>query len=501
MNRVLFALVLLLCGCSHAGETMTLRFVDEDGKPVADVQNRIDSDDFPKDLVLKSDKKGICTLNFPTVEAKNKSFHITIWHPDYVYLSCGFGAYGIDPIPTELTVHLERGRVISGVVVDEQGKPVKGATICLYYDRGYGYREQPEFAELRQEPTTDDEGRWWGWQIPTKTFCPLGLKVSAAGFAPQRIAFKQEDKSFQSLADRTHRTILSLPLKLTGKLVVEDGADLERTIIRVKGPDRPFFHLAELNVSKTGDFLLNDLTSGTYLLEIVPENHVPTVFATTLTADSLPIEIPLKHGKPIRFRVFDTEGQPISGIEMRCFSTMKPSPYSAFSVRKVIKATDDEGRTVWNNALDEPCTYSFYHNYYDNSDYLFTTTPDLTPREEEYPITMHRKISVRGNAVDAETKQAIPRFRANVVGWAKPQEGDDPSGWDWNNVVSVGHAAWPFVEGDISYTIEHWYCAAEHCRVCISAHGYELAVSEEFFLKDGDREFNFELKKAAKTEP
>ena len=88
MQRVFVALALLFCGCSHSGEIMTLRFVDEDGKPVAGVETRINRGDS----VLKSNRNGNCTLDLSAAQTK-KSFHLYIWHPDYVYLRCGFGAY------------------------------------------------------------------------------------------------------------------------------------------------------------------------------------------------------------------------------------------------------------------------------------------------------------------------------------------------------------------------------------------------------------------------
>jgi hypothetical protein len=338
---------------------------------------------------------------------------------------------------------------------------------------------------------TDDEGRWSVTQIPSKQFYPLTLNISAAaGFAPKRVDIEHEDETFQSLLDKSHRTVLSPGLKLAGKLIAENSADLERTVLKVGGPFRSI-HSSKIDVSTTGDFQMTDLADGEYTLQITPENHAPIVFSTTLSADSVPIEIPLNHGKPIRFRVTDMEGKPISGVEMRCFICNTIGAADFFSdLRHVIKATDAEGRTAWNNALDEPCEYVFYHN-----DYLFIAVPDLTPKEEEHLITMCRKLTVRGTVVDAKTKRAVPRFQAVIIGWAEPQKGKpEDFDWDENATIPIG-GVFPFVEGDVSYTIEPMRFA-EHCRVAITAHGYEEAVSEEFSLKDGDREFHFELKKA-----
>jgi len=493
MRGVFLVLVILFCGCTTC-KAMALRFVDEDGKPVADVQVRVAREDH----VLKSNQKGICTFVLPTT---TKSFHIAIWHPDYVYLSCGFGAYSIEPIPKELTVHLERSREGGGIIVDEQGTPIKGVPIHLFYtedetDFQKPYPEQLFRKPTYQRPITDDEGRWTVTWIPSKRFYPLTLNVSVPGYAPQRVDFEREDESFQALLDKSHRMVLSPGLQLTGKLIAEDGANLERTSVKVGGPFRSI-HTPEIEVSETGDFQLNDnLAAGEYVLQIIPENHAPLVFSTTLTADSPPVEIPLERGKPIRFRVIDPAGKPIPGVEMRCFTCDDFEPSFFRLPRHIIKATDAGGRTVWNNALDEPCQYVFYHN---SNDYLFISVPDLTPQEEEYPITMYRKMTVRGTVVDSETKRAVPRFWAAVVGWDTARENDEEEEEYYDRFIPVG-AVFPFVENNISFTIEPMRFA-EHCRVIITAHGYEPAISEEFSLKDGDRKFNFELKRVPKTEP
>ena len=489
----ILVLVSLFGGCSHSGETIVLRFVDEAGKPVADVQNRIYGADYPKNIVLNSDQNGIVTIDFATIEieTKNKSFQTYTWHPDYVNLRCSFGSWGIEPTPKKFTFRLERGREVGGVIVDEYGEPVKGAIVRLHFKDGEPDSHiWPHPSGLSQEPTTDDEGRWTATQVPTKKFYPLFLFVTASGFAPKRVGVELEDESFQSLLDKSHRTVLSPGLTLTGKLVAEGDADLERTVLRFSGP---FHFMTKIDVSKAGDFQLNDLVAGEYTLQIIPENHAPTVFSTTLSAGSPPLEIPLKHGKPIRFRVTDTEGKPLAGIEMRRFYPNAPDAVDSFfsDLEHVIKATDAEGRTVWHNALDEPCSYAFYHN----NDNLFSVVPDLMPREEEYPILMCRKLTVRGTVVDAKTKKAVPMFWASVVGWDESQKDEEHAGW-WLPVGGV----FPYVKGDISYTIEPTRFA-ERCRVQIGAEGYEPGISEEFSLKDGDREFHFELKKAAKTKP
>jgi hypothetical protein len=314
------------------------------------------------------------------------------------------------------------------------------------------------------------------------------MSVSTPGYAPQRVDFEQKDESFQSLLDSSHRMVLLPGLKLTGKLIAEDGANLERTIVKVGGPFCSI-HTPGIDVSTTGDFLLGDLATGTYTIQVIPENHAPLVFSTTLAADSPAVEIPLQHGKPIRFRVTDWEGKPIPGVEMRCVICYDMEPSFFSDLKHVIKATDAEGQTVWNNALDKPCEYVFYH-----SDYLFVAVPDLIPREEEYPITMYRTMTVSGTVVDAKTKRAVPRFFATVVGWEEPEENEEQgeeehAGWS----IPVG-GVFPFIEEGISYTIKP-NRFAERCRVIITAHGYEDAISKEFSLKDGDQQFYFELKK------
>lgn len=485
-NFLLFAIAFFMSGCSHSGETIVLRFVDESGQPVSGVQNRIYGDDFPKHVVLTSDRNGNCTLDFSAIKSKDKSFQTYTWHPDYVDLRCGFGPFGIMPTPKEYTFRLERGRCVGGLVVDHEGKPVAGAKVSVNFIAGEpDVHLQPHFAALSQEPITDKDGKWTATQIPSKKFYPLSLFVKSLGFAPLPEKIEEENDSFQKLLDKSYRTVLQPGINVSGKLVAKESHDFKHVVVRLHGP---FHFKTKIDVSSNGEFQLTDLPPGEFTLQIIPENHAPMLFFKELTTEVRSIEIPLKPGSPIRFHVVDPEGNSVSGVEMRgCFlpSDAGPSAVTFLSdMKHAIKSTNEEGRTAWLNAPDTKINYAFYHN-----DYFITTIDDLLPRENEYVVTMYRKVNIRGTVVDADTQELIPMYQAIVTGWTEAKEGDDDES-QWMGIGMV----WPAVVNSKTYEITPMFFR-DRCRVEIHAEGYEEAKSEEFSLKDGNQTFDFKLKK------
>lgn len=405
ISTLIFIFSFVLSGCSHSGETITLRFVDESGQPVSGVENRIYGDDFPKHVILTSDHAGCCTLDFSTIKTKDKSFQTYTWHPDYVNLRCGFGPFGINPVPKEHTFHLERGRSIGGIVCNEDGKPIAGAKVTVHLIPAEPDSHlQPHFAALSQEPTTDKDGKWTATQIPSKKFYPLSLFVKGDGFAPLSTKIEDENESYQKLLDKSFRTELQPGVNVSGKLVADGTHDLKHVVVRLHGP---FHFKTKIDVSSNGEFQLTDLSPGEFTLQIIPENHAPQLFTKELTSGAQSLEIPLKPGTPTHFHVVDPEGRPVSGVEMRgCFlpSNTGPSAVTFLSdMEYSIKPTGEDGRTTWSNAPDEPISYAFYHN-----DYFITTVDDLSPRENEYDVTMYRKATIRGTVVDADTGKPIP---------------------------------------------------------------------------------------------
>lgn len=85
-------------------------------------------------------------------------------------------------------------------------------------------------------------------------------------------------------------------------------------------------------------------------------------------------------------------------------------------------------------------------------------------------------------------------YQAIVTGWTEIKEGDeDESQW-----MGIG-MVWPAAVNSKTYEIIPMFFR-DRCRVEIYAEGYEEAKSEEFSLKDGDRTFDFQLKKTQDTD-
>lgn len=489
-KRIILIFVVLLCSSRSFAETITLRFIDEEGKPVAGVRNSITGDDFPKATILISDQDGACVLDFNTIESTNRSFQTYIDHPDYVRFRCCFDKSSIFPTPGEYTFHMERAREIGGVILDEKGNPIEHADVEVHYLDGEpdAFKKPYWYAYMSRTATTVKEGRWSVGGVPVKSFRPLGIRVKAVGFRPGTTRIEAEDDSFEKLLKKEYPIAVLPGITVSGKLVPpkDDSPDvsLAGTMFFLSGP---YHSLTEIPVSATGAFSLDDLAPGRFILRIVPENHEPVIRQLTVNEETASLDIPLRKTSPIRFRVVDLKGKPIPDASLYnvncCDRADLGVDAKLYKLKTFFPKTKSDGLIVWENALDEA------------ADYFFSCPGHLTrivrlakPRDEEYVVTLCPERTVSGTVIDAETREPPSRYWLLVLGWLETRIG----GEDFKEWLPNG-GRYPYLE-DKDYSID-LYSYHDRCKVIVYAEGYKEIFTEEFSPKDGDRVFHFELEK------
>jgi RNA polymerase sigma factor (sigma-70 family) len=133
---------------------------------------------------LQADTNGICELPMPTQEFET----VRVWvsAEEYVPKVIEWKSYELKGSGATYTTKLQRGLVIQGVVEDEPGQPISGASISFL---GPGIsmieRENVGFHPSLSTVKTDESGRFVSHQMPSRTGLGLGLVVHAASFAPQ----------------------------------------------------------------------------------------------------------------------------------------------------------------------------------------------------------------------------------------------------------------------------------------------------------------------------
>jgi RNA polymerase sigma factor (sigma-70 family) len=312
--------------------------------------------------------------------------------------------WGVDNIPVNPVIGLERGVQIGGRVVDEQGRPIAGARVLprMYVPTG----EDP-LAGL-----TDAQGRWQSHALVASAVVDkkeerLEFRVSHPDFIP----VEQEMTTDQALARRAVQTMRH-GASLSGKVIGPDGQPVGRAKVIVAQPNDAIY---QTETDASGQFrigsCLNPEWSSADLTVQAPglAANVKTVIVTP----PIPAQvIALDRPRPLRGRVVDSQGKPVAG------ASVSPTQlgYAKLDWRA---ATDAQGRFEW---PDAPTSGSIRIDLYEPGfeEAMGRTFP---AGQREVTITLHRPLHLHGTVTDAVTGKPVDRFDL-IPGWGPERPGD-----------------------------------------------------------------------------
>ena len=211
MTAVLGFLIALLSAhqvCADPPEkTLRLRVVDgATGSPLAgvDVKTRAAS----RTAKAWTDDQGVCPLDVP--DPSPDSFTAWARKDGFVPVLVEWRGRGGErvPIPREHTLAMEKGTTIGGLVRDEAGNPVAGATVFVLVPSD----EFREPGELRvslwdHEEKTDAGGRWRCDVVPAR-LDDVWLRLAHPDFASDTMYGATPRPSMERLRDRSGVMVL-----------------------------------------------------------------------------------------------------------------------------------------------------------------------------------------------------------------------------------------------------------------------------------------------------
>jgi len=201
---------------------MTIHVLDDQRRPIADAKITVRAMvDVPRGPVrYRTDAKGIAEIKVP--DHDRLDLQVLITKENYVTVGAVWRGTAVrNAIPQELTVEMEPGTSFGGVVHDQQGQPIAGATVKVS-----GRKQSVDevlWWSIHDSPTTDKNGRWKCSRIPAELAeFEVDLKVRHPRFA----ATPAVDYKTLSLAKlRDHSEVL----------VMHEGLTIEGTVTDPQG--------------------------------------------------------------------------------------------------------------------------------------------------------------------------------------------------------------------------------------------------------------------------
>lgn len=425
---------------------------------------------------VTTDAQGACRIELPARPAQEIS--LVSSKEGFVSLQSNWHSQDGQPAaaPEDLRLPLSPAATIGGVVQNERGEAIVGATVCLsYWDRHATPNSRVEIYE--KEITTDKDGRWRYVGVPKALDGQLHLYLShpdyisdywKVGIPRPYVPVPPRDK----LLDASALSVMKEGFRLRGTVTDMQGKPVAAAIVRTGNGWFPTSTPAETD--KDGRYVLGPLPPGQITVTVVVNGHGPDLKRTDLQADGN-LDFQLSPGNSLRVRVTDVDGKPIrdAQVSMALWRNARTIDYGHDAY------TNSDGRWEWKNAPADALVIDVGKSGY------MTAHAQVKAGQEEIVVPLRVVPRFTGTVVDAETGRPVKEFVAflgyDLVQGFKVQK-------QWIRATNFSGS-----EGRYVLTCPE---ANPNSYIRVESPGYQSAVSPVFPSDQGDREVNFRLQKA-----
>jgi uncharacterized GH25 family protein len=446
-------------GAVQTDSPISLRVVDEKGQPLAGATVSVSGDWANWAQSAQSDADGKAQVTPLLCRDAKRSVRVSMPDRATIAVTPKDG----EPWPQQVT--LPQAVRYGGIVKNEQGEPIAGATISIHISMP---NDQSVTLSSREAvAASDDEGKWRTDPLPANVQS-LALRLSHPDYLSDPY-YSTSRASMDSLRAGDAQIVMKRGLVLTGVVVDDQGSPISGVQVR-QGSDRWGTNHPSTTTDADGIFRLKQVAPGEAIVTAQKSGFAPEVLVTNIGPETKPLRVQLGKGSTIRGRVLDGNGQPIAGVHVTA-DTWRGYRTISWSSR-----TDAEGRFAWNNAPGDSVTFRVYKSGYMQNE------PTLEPGDQEHLITLQFPLRIHGKVIDAETREPLKSF--TVVPGIDWGNGQQPH-WERHNAQQ---------QADGTYSLTFNYPRAGHF-VRVEAQGYIPAASRSVAGDEGDVEINIELKK------
>jgi RNA polymerase sigma factor (sigma-70 family) len=447
-----------------ADRTIDFRVVDRSsGKPLAGV--RLTVIVGPVQAVDRTtDDTGAITFDYPF--PRPKSMQLGARKEGFASMIVWVSHSSFDEeFPARYTLAMAPLGPISGVVKDEQGRPVSGAKVTPgIFRNSDDPRNRAEF-RVEDEAVTDAGGRWTCWNVP-KGYDParLSLQIQHAEFEAFRI---YGGKVTEAIGPKG-TVILRRGNAIAGRVVDREGHPVRGARVRLGNAwegDQPI-----VETDQDGRFRLEHVPAGEKTLTAQAKGHGPAVIKLQVRPEAASVEVKLGIARTIMGRVVDARGKPVAGAQVSA------DGWRGLRTLDWKTETGSDGRFRWDDAPHDPLWIGV-----NREGFIAVHNREVPVSETETIIKLNRVLTIRGTVVDSRTRKPIEAF--TLTPGVDRREGSFTY-WDRGESRQRNGGR---------YEIRLTEPAEYGHRLRIEALGHAPAISRAIADDGGDAEVDFEL--------
>jgi hypothetical protein len=256
---------------------------------------------------------------------------------------------------------------------------------------------QPEFTSRTAE--TDTQGLWQAKGLPPDLMDHIAFDVKHPDYMETNLNIRSDAAVEKQLRAGTLRIVLRQGLQVLG--LVKDESDNPIPGASVWVNERFYRNRQESKTDESGRFTFKNVAEGDVRFSVLAKGRKPDSRMFKVRAGMDEIVFRLGPGRSIRALVQNEASEPLADVRVVLEGSGNIGNTYEFSTK-----TGADGRFEWDGAPDDPMQFYFYKEGYEQ-----LRNKALYP-DEESVVTLHKKREIEGFVLDADTGQAITKFRA-----------------------------------------------------------------------------------------
>ncbi len=449
-----------------AGRTIVFHVVDKtSGQPLTGARLTV-SVGSAQTVDRTTDETGAITFDYPLprprmmrVNVNKQNFApMVVWvrHPNFE-----------DEFPAIYTLALPRALPLSGVVNDEDGRPVAGARVSPSFF--YNSNELPPGRDeyrLGDNFPTDAAGRWTCPNMPSG-YDParLAIQVQHSDFEP----FQIYGGKVREMVGPSGTLVLKRGITVTGRVVDRDNRPVPGARVSA-GLERWGSGLRKSETDRKGRFRLEHLPAGESALTAEAKGHGPDLVKLDIRPGLAPVELKLGLARTVAGLVVDSQGKPLADVQVLV------DGWRRFRTLDWEAKTGSDGRFRWEDAPRESVWITAYQE-----GLIAIRNREVGPSEGVALIKMNRALTISGTVVDSRTSRPIEAFALTP---GVDQQNGFSTYWERNMTKQRSGGR---------YEIELTESAESGHRLRIEADGYAPGISRPIHDGEENPKVDFEL--------
>jgi beta-lactamase regulating signal transducer with metallopeptidase domain/thiol-disulfide isomerase/thioredoxin len=408
-------------------------------------------------------KDGRATIDYPP-NARIEYFEITARKPGLVPICIRWDdrRHPLE-LPPSKELRFEPGTTIGGIVKDQAGRPIAGASVQVYAPPTECEAASNVFSLGALD--TDARGRW-RLDVAPKSLGGVFVQVEHPRY---RRGGGDASRNIDSVI------VLTKGLTVTGLVIDAAGRPVAKARVFL-GRDLFVPDASTGTTNERGEFTLENGNAGSTIVTVQAEGFAPHICDIVVEERTAPVVVTLSEpGGTIRGKVVDIEGKPVAGAFFGVDS-WRGHRSIEFQLR-----TGKDGRFEWRSAPKDVALFSA-----GKTRYMSNRKFPLTASDREQVVTLNPELVITGRVTDAETGRPLPKFRL-----IRGNKHADPTEilWADNEAVEI-------VGGRYTTRFdEPW----DPFFLRVEAPGYQPAVSRAFRSTERSQTFDFALRRGGEV--